>query len=342
MITKEMKGLCIKAVTGNIDKIGEEKLKSWLAESDENRREYESIHNIWTNSAFSEVAQIPDVEKEWFYLKERIDMTGHAAVYKDSFLSKISSKLKPVFSPSWKPALGFTMIIIFILALFLFNRESPNPKFITTLTENKEHKSVQLADGTTVLLNYNSSLIYPQEFYSNERKVTLYGEAFFSVTKDTRPFIIMTANAKTTVLGTKFDVWARGEKTRVIVKEGRVNLASKQKDAGVILTRDELSTIVRNEKPTVPKPVHASYLLGWLNNKLVFDKTPLSDVVDELERFYDIKLFMASENLKTYTLSGSFKNNDADSALTMICLALDLKYEKQNGTYILEAKLNKR
>jgi len=51
---------------------------------------------------------------------------------------------------------------------------------------------------------------------------------------------------------------------------------------------------------------------------------------------------LASENLKTYSLTGSFKNGSADSAITMICLALDLKYEKQNNGYVIRPRTDFR
>ena len=334
-----MRQLCIKAVSGNIESKDEEILKSWLAESNTNRQTYEEVKKIWANSTFTEVAQIPDIDLEWLELEKRIEVESEMVIKKDSILSKISSILKPVFEPKWKPALGFAVVALLIFSVFIINREPQITKNITASTINKEHKIVRLADGTTVMLNNNSSLIYPESFNGEKREVTLSGEAFFSVTKDTRPFIISTRNAKTTVLGTKFDVWARGEKTRVFVKEGRVNLAANQNDNGVILTKNQSSTVIQNMKASHPKQVQASYLLGWMDNNLVFDKSPLNDVVDELGRFYDVKLALANESLKTVTLSGSFKNGSIDSALTMICLALDLRFEKENGEYILTSKV---
>jgi ferric-dicitrate binding protein FerR (iron transport regulator) len=337
MNTKDYRELCIKSVTENINVDEEEILKSWLAESKYNKNEYEKIKNIWASSALTMVAQIPDIENEWDALNRRIENDRIEKTAKDSILSKIFLKIQPVFATRWKPAIAFGLILL-AAGIFFINREPAVPQIQTVATLNKEHKLIQLSDGSTVLLNSNSTLSYQQTFKGEVREVSLSGEAFFSVTKDTRPFVIMTSNAKTTVLGTKFDVWARDEKTRVFVKEGRVNLAWKhEQKTGVILSRNQLSVVKNNLQPTTPKKVESSYLLGWIENKLVFNHTPLNEIIDELQRFYDVKLSLASESLKTYTLTGSFKNNDVDSVLTMICLALDLKYAKQNNGYVIKA-----
>ena len=342
MNTREQRELFIKAVTENINANEEEILKRWLVESDENRNEFENFKKIWTESAPNQVAQIPDIDMEWIALNKRIEQEAAGKCAKDSILSKIYSTFQSAFIPKWKPALGFAVAAVLLVSIFIINRKETTSKLLTAVTVNSEHKLIRLSDGTAVLLNNNSSLNYPETFEGKVREVTLSGEAFFSVTKDTRPFIIMTTNAKTTVLGTEFDVWARGVKTRVIVKEGRVNLAAKKENGGVILTKDQQSVVDSSLKPTQPQKVESLYLLGWMENKLVFDKSPLSEVIDELGRFYGVKVSLASENLKTYSLTGSFKNGSADSAITMICLALDLKYEKQNNGYVIRPRTDFR
>lgn len=41
-----------------------------------------------------------------------------------------------------------------------------------------------LADGTRVILNSESSIRFPDEFHTNERRVFLHGEAYFQVAHD--------------------------------------------------------------------------------------------------------------------------------------------------------------
>lgn len=69
--------------------------------------------------------------------------------------------------------------------------------------------SVELPDGTEVVLNSSSSLRYPSRFADDKREVKLVGEAFFSVAKDEKKFIVGTLNnSKIVVHGTEFNVEA--------------------------------------------------------------------------------------------------------------------------------------
>jgi transmembrane sensor len=335
MDIKDYRALCIKSVTENTNKYEEEILYRWLAESEDNKKELARIKEIWAGTVPNTVAQIPDIDEEWNALQRRIENAREDKSAKDSILSKFYS----ILSRRWKPIAGLTLtIILLVVCLSTFRKETNSVALKTVITHNREHKLVQLADGSTVLLNDNSSLSYNEVFDGDSREVTLSGEAFFSVTKNTRPFIITTSNAKTTVLGTKFDVWSRDEKTRVFVKEGRVNLAGKkQNDFGVLLTKNHVSVINNNMVPEKPRQVEPTYMLSWIENKLVFNQTPLYEISDELKQFYNINISLEDENLKNYTLTGSFSNNSIDSVLTMICLALDLKYEKFNNGYVIKS-----
>lgn len=87
--------------------------------------------------------------------------------------------------------------------------------------------SVQLSDGSKVLLSANSRLEYQKEFTDTIRSVKLSGEARFEVAKDaSRPFIVCTEQLQTRVLGTVFDVKAYPRYSPdVILYQGRVNVS---------------------------------------------------------------------------------------------------------------------
>lgn len=87
--------------------------------------------------------------------------------------------------------------------------------------------SVQLSDGSKVLLSANSRLEYQKEFTDTIRSVKLSGEARFEVAKDaSRPFIVCTEQLQTRVLGTVFDMKAYPRYSPdVILYQGRVNVS---------------------------------------------------------------------------------------------------------------------
>jgi len=332
--------LCIKDATGDINKSEKQLLENWLSESQDRNKEYEKIKMIWKNSSHFTAPELPDAESEWEKLYDRIMVDMSEYRIKNSQINNIRGFFETVFKQNLKPAIsGAVVILIIIAGIYILNKEEYIPKIISVSTANKEHKSVALSDGSTVELNNASSIEFAEMFSEKVREVKLKGEAFFSVTKDRRPFKVITDNANTTVLGTKFNIWTRGEITRVIVKEGSVSLSPKKENTnGVVLTKNQSSTIIQNQEPTPPKNVNTDYLLGWMNGKLTFYQTPLNEIVDELVIHYDIPIYLENNSLRNYTLTGSFRNKEVDSVLTMICLSLDLEFVKHLDGFLIRNK----
>lgn len=346
MIDRQHQILCIKEITGNITEKEKKVLNSWLADSNENKHEFEKLKNIWSVSKPGEYHNIIDLGMEWTKLNEKIGMHENSKTINESFVRKIFP-VQNSFIPKLKPVLASILILfIIVIGIMILNRHEPEPKITAVSTTNKEIKNVQLPDGSTAYLNRGSSIEFlsqqkeAQKIFNNgERRVTLKGEAFFSVTKNKNPFIITTGNAKITVLGTKFDVLSRNGITRVVVEEGKVGFTPQKYNArSIYLLKNQLSIINRNSEPTEPQEINPGYFLGWMKGGLIFYQTPLNEIVDDLERYYNINITFKDKGLKNYTLTGSFKNDDADSALSMICLALGLDFEKQSGDYIIKTK----
>lgn len=337
MKNQEFIELSIKEITGNIDQPGLTKLNRWINESNENKREYEKLKSLWENTAADDLPKLPDIDEEWYSLTESIDLYEFGQK-EESPSRKIKTFFDSIFISRLKPLSAFaSVVLIAIVGLYLFNNASHDYQLTEVITQNAATEEVILPDGSTVTLNSGSKIKYSNPFKDDIRSIELEGEAFFSVTKSETPFVIKTENANVSVLGTEFNVWSREAETKVIVKSGKVALSSELEwPEKVILTKNQLSAVVANQPPSKPKLVDSDYLLGWLNSELVFDKTPLAEIVNELERHYDISLSIEDETLRTNTLTGSFKNENPDSALSMICLALDLSYTKNGDDYIIK------
>ncbi len=328
--------LCIRSLTGNINEVEDELLKKWLDESNANRTEFNKIKKIWDESLIYKETEVPDVEDEWNEFYKIINVDGRESK-KHNIVTDIRNlilrrKLKPVFA--------LAVVILFLFAIFfVLNKNKSTPVTNIVSTASNENKQILLPDGSRVTLNSESKIIFPETFQDNVREVKLNGEAFFSVAKEKIPFEVSTSNAKATVLGTQFDVWSRGGKTKVIVKEGIVKVSPKEEsNKSIMLTKNQLSIVSGYQKPTIPESINTGFLLGWIQGNLVFDKTPLYSVTGELEKHYNVPITIKEDTLRNYILTGSFKNISIDSVLSMICLALDIKYVKQNGIYFIKSK----
>src|SRR5690606_37544042 len=87
-------------------------------------------------------------------------------------------------------------------------------------------RSIELPDGSQVLLNANSQLTWAGDWKSlKQRTVELVGEAFFEVVRTGGlHFEVMTPHVRIDVLGTEFNVKSRGTETNVFLQSGKVHL----------------------------------------------------------------------------------------------------------------------
>ncbi|MCU4177855.1 FecR family protein [Carboxylicivirga sp. N1Y90] len=93
---------------------------------------------------------------------------------------------------------------------------------ITESSLNKS-KTIHLVDGSTVLLNKNSSITYDESF--KDRHVELDGEAYFVVKKDAVPFVVSTKLGDIKVIGTEFNVKTSDTQMEVEVEKGSVEMS---------------------------------------------------------------------------------------------------------------------
>ena len=107
---------------------------------------------------------------------------------------------------------------LMILGLLIINASCSQK----TVSTDDSFEGVELPDGSVVLLNRNSSIVFDKDF--EKRNVELTGEAYFDVAAATTPFIITTDLGEVSVLGTKFNVNANEDDLDVEVESGKVEL----------------------------------------------------------------------------------------------------------------------
>jgi len=336
MNNKELNQLCIKSITGNINDHEKKALDQWISKSESNKKEYENLESLWKSTVPDKLPEFPLIEEEWLRLNERIRSIEVKDKLIESPVKRIAEYLQFIFIPKLRPVVSGVIILFFIVSgIILLNQRVSFIKMDTVTTAKEERLTIHLPDGSIINLNERSQIQYPESFSKNIRDVKLNGEAFFSVAKNGSPFVITTGNAKVTVLGTKFDVWNRGEQTEVFVKEGKVKLANNASEPeSVKLLSGQMGTITKEDAP-IAVNTGFNFLPGWINGKLEFNHTRLAAIIDELDRYYNVQIKLDDPELDKLSLTGTFKDDNVDIVLNKICLALDLKYKRQNGIYII-------
>jgi transmembrane sensor len=211
------------------------------------------------------------------------------------------------------------------------------------LVANGEQKELTLDDGTQVRLDSGSFFEYPQNFSSKVREVSLAGEGYFEVLPDEKkPFIVNAEHAVIKVIGTKFNIraWQQTQKVEVTVAEGRVSLRSRSgaPEAAVLISKGQLSILPLYGQPSNPVEVDVERYLGWFNRNVVFVNTPLQEILNQLERWYDIRFVLYGNISVTNQLTIYIEDKPLDDILELIADLMILEYKKKDQTVYLYAK----
>ena len=202
--------------------------------------------------------------------------------------------------------------------------------------------TVVLNDGTRVRLNADSELRFPVKFVGNERKVFLKGEAYFEVERDTsRPFRVdVHGDAIIEVLGTEFNVNAYPENAEIFATLvlGKVRVADLQTDSTVVLLPNQQAAL--SGAGINVKEVNPEDFISWINGRFYFEKMPLEEILIQLGRWYDLQVFWANEELKSYEFTGAiWRDNTIRQTLDMIEKTTDVCFTVSGRTVTVNVLL---
>lgn len=215
-------------------------------------------------------------------------------------------------------------------------KESQSEKKIL-LKENQLNKlivpygrrtSIVLADGSKIDINSGTEIEFPSSFEGNTREISIVGEIFIDVAKNTtKPFIINTPNSKIRVFGTSFNVSAYSDDPleSVVLISGSVEIESDK--SKIFLKPNELAEITNGS--IYKKEVDVMDYIGWKNGFLQFDKATLSEVHKKIARYYNLQFINVDEiDLMTATCSGKlFLPENVKDVLFAFKEMTSLKYE---------------
>lgn len=273
----------------------------------------------------------------------RHEAAAFDAAWAASFESVVKTDRGPLRRATSRPAgplrlvrmalAAAAVIAILVVGRSWFDAGGDGP--LTTYVAQTDMQVVALSDGSTVRLAPSASLDVLFDSDSADRRVRLAGDAFFEVEPGTRPFLVETSNAITTVLGTTFGVRA-SDATDVLLVSGRVSVAaSSAPDQAIVLVPGQEGVIEAGSNQ--PEVRSFSMLEGFdWSGLLVFRNTPMSTVVERLSKEFEIRISV-SETLSEAPLTGTFESDRGSKAiLDIIASALGATVtEREDGSFHL-------
>ncbi|AWW28831.1 iron dicitrate transport regulator FecR [Echinicola strongylocentroti] len=201
--------------------------------------------------------------------------------------------------------------------------------------------AISLPDGTKINLNAGSSLTFPASFTKgNKRQVSLTGEAYLKVAKDTlHPFILKANELSVEVLGTEFNVHAYSEDqfSEVVLVEGSVQLASAGKESRpsstLLLLPGNKARFQHSSQRLSQEPVSTEIYTAWLEDELVFRDMSFDNILKKLERQYDVDIINQNRQLSTVKFQASFgKKPLIETVFEELSLVYHINYKIKGNT----------
>lgn len=168
--------------------------------------------------------------------------------------------------------------------------------------------SFLLPDSTTVFLNAESRLRFPDRFVpGNERIVYLSGEAYFDVKRDPRSlFLVCLEHSAVKVTGTSFNVKAYPDDTSetTTLISGAVSMGIGATEQWIALRPGEQGYYDATRKTLSQQTVDVSYYTAWKDGVFAFYRQPLEEVMKTLGRWYMFDTRYQNEALKSILYTG--------------------------------------
>jgi ferric-dicitrate binding protein FerR (iron transport regulator) len=240
--------------------------------------------------------EVADFEESW---KLRVH---HLAPYRP--VDRKPHGARPYVQAAWRASAVVAVFAFVAILLYVAQRDT---SWIERTVSEGEVETVALADGSSLRIIGPTSIQYrsAEDGQSRPEVVRLSGDAFFDIIPSQSRFVVETATATVTVVGTSFGVRSRASRTDVVVASGRVSVASRAASTDpCLLSPGESCYVVQDAPPSAPEQVDLGDALAWAN-LFVFRATPMSQVAAALSRHYGVDV-VVDPSLADETITGTF------------------------------------
>lgn len=208
----------------------------------------------------------------------------------------------------------------------------------TRVTGPGEKLTLVMPDQTKIIVNARSEISFTNSYGKEERLIRLKGEAYFDITPDPdRPFRVKSNGITTTALGTAFNVYAREKQFKIALTEGKVTVAAVGETVDLIPGQMATSGLQNNLHAGLSIQNFDQYkITAWKEDKLVFDRTPLGEILNNLAAWYSVEMRIGEGVDKDKRLIGTYENKNLKDILTGLSFSSGFDFSIQGKTVYIK------
>ena len=297
-IHTDIETLLTKYFEGKTNSTENEQIEAWLNADEEHWHIAKQLNALYLAVDTQHIIQKIDTEKA---------------------LNKVKSKtmVRTLSWWGWTQRIAAILSIPLLIGVLVLYSGRQQPAVIAQMMEIKTNAgmtiSVLLPDSTVVYLNSESSLRYPTFFAGDVRHVELNGEAYFDVTHHPQKrFIVSTPHhSQVEVYGTSFNVEAYDSEniistTLIKGSVGFVYKNSKGKFQKSMLSPKQKLVYSSQTGEIKRYATSGESEISWKDGKLIFNDTPLDEVLHMLGKRFNVEFVLSNKSLKDSSFTGTF------------------------------------
>ena len=270
-------------------------VQQWLAKEEHAEEKDEALHMLWNQAGELRAPR---------GMQQSIRRMQHSLGIRTADSNKIY-QLR-----IWRAVAVVLLAVSAISVYLMLEKENTQKDLIECFIPTAEISELTLPDGTHVMLNSKSTLLYPERFDGKTRSVYLIGEANFKVKPDKKhPFIVKANDCQITALGTEFNVNAYPENDELVATllEGSVKVEFNNLMSNIILKPNEQFIYSKLTKNHSLQLHQMGDVTAWQRGELVFSNMSLEDIFTNLERKFPYTFVYSLHSLSNNTYSFRFQ-----------------------------------
>jgi ferric-dicitrate binding protein FerR (iron transport regulator) len=232
------------------------------------------------------------------------------------------------------------LLIVVVFALFPEREE----EIYTYKTGFDQVGTVILPDQSRIKLNANSSIrVWASGRLRKKSQVELRGEAHFTVKKKKQwdsyqTMWVHTQSGTVEVTGTVFNVYSRGNKTKVYLREGGVKIKKIPDFPVIVMHPGDLIQFDKKEKTIFKKKMAPEVVDAWIHNKVVFNKTPLTEVFQHIKDIHGLDFQLEEKVLLEKSFTGVLPANDLNLLIKSLEEVFDVIILRKKDMLLISLK----
>lgn len=206
------------------------------------------------------------------------------------------------------------------------------------IVEPGSRADIILADGTRLVANSRTRVLYPERFTGAERRIYADGEVYLEVSKDpSKPFVVESNGFDIRVLGTVFNIRNNTDSTaEIVLVEGSVEVTT-DRDSRIKMKPSDKLDLVKGEVSSLTTVDTSEYTL-WVDGLLSLHGEQLADLARRLGEHYGVAI-ECDRSLADFKIYGKLDLRDSiDVVLTSIQEIVPMQIEKDADAILLTSR----